>query len=413
MKSFAATFSTPKRRALLYVIITFILTWSVEFGVIWPLATSSTGPLSGFGMGGMSAGVYVLISSMMFMPMLGMLITRALTREGLYDAWIKPIGFKRTWPWWILAWLGPIALTAVGALICFIVFPADFDPSMSSVIASYQHMYAEQGMNVSDEQLRLALTSQVALVFVAPFMNFVSAFGEEWGWRGYLLPKLLESYKIVPTIILMSVIWGLWHLPLTLLGHNYGMNYVGYPFLGVLAMCWFCFVVGTFLSLVTLKTGTCLPAALAHGCVNGCASAGVLFTVSGGNALVGPAAVGVLGGAGFALFALITLFVLHKREKAGVVLLDRKSHIKPPKCERPMTPADLLGGERREAASEAPDTSSEAPDTSSEAPDASSKTPGAVLGEASGETTDKAPAQPAQSSIQRQPQTSQAKEAQR
>jgi len=38
--------------------------------------------------------------------------------------------------------------------------------------------------------------------------------GEEIGWRGFLLPRLLESFSAVKASIIVGVVWWLWHLPL-------------------------------------------------------------------------------------------------------------------------------------------------------------------------------------------------------
>lgn len=44
------------------------------------------------------------------------------------------------------------------------------------------------------------------------FLLLPVSFGEEYGWRGYLLPRLLPLGEIKGTIIL-GIIWAFWHLP--------------------------------------------------------------------------------------------------------------------------------------------------------------------------------------------------------
>lgn len=332
------------KRAIIFVAITFVLTWTVEFGVIWPAVASGTGTLSGYGMEGMSVMVYALITGMMFMPSVGVLLTRLITREGMRDAWLKPVRFRETWKWWVVAWLGTIALVVMAAVAYFVAFPGDFDPSMNMVVSTAMQAAEEQGVSLPEGQVRLALYVQLATLVVVPFVNILPAFGEEWGWRGYLMPKLLERFNVVPALLIMGVIWGLWHMPLTILGHNYGIGYAGYPVLGVVAMCWMCCSLGVFLSYLTLRTGTCIPAAIAHGFFNGSAAVGVLFSASGGNALVGPAATGVLGVAGFTVAAVLMLVSLRRRECSGapISVRDAADFRKPAKRsaspERPKEP---------------------------------------------------------------------------
>ena len=50
--------------------------------------------------------------------------------------------------------------------------------------------------------------------------NVLFTFGEEYGWRGYLLPRLLPLSEIRATL-LVALIWGPWHVPLLLAGLNY------------------------------------------------------------------------------------------------------------------------------------------------------------------------------------------------
>ena len=89
---------------------------------------------------------------------------------------------------------------------------------------------------------------------------------------------MLKQFKVVPALLLSGLIWGLWHAPLTVMGHNYGVGYPGYPFMGIFAMCLFCIAMGIILSYVTIKTKSCIPAIMGHGTLNGFASAGLMFT---------------------------------------------------------------------------------------------------------------------------------------
>jgi membrane protease YdiL (CAAX protease family) len=49
------------------------------------------------------------------------------------------------------------------------------------------------------------------------------ALGEEYGWRGYLMPRLLPLDEIRASL-LVGLIWSLWHLPALLAGVLYGGN---------------------------------------------------------------------------------------------------------------------------------------------------------------------------------------------
>jgi len=60
--------------------------------------------------------------------------------------------------------------------------------------------------------------------------TLVPAFGEEFGWRGYLLRHLAERYSLRRALLFQGLIWWAWHLP-TLIGM--GLQETGGPVSGV------------------------------------------------------------------------------------------------------------------------------------------------------------------------------------
>jgi membrane protease YdiL (CAAX protease family) len=101
-----------------------------------------------------------------------------------------------------------------------------------------------------------------ATLVAAPVMNGVLGFGEELGWRGYLLPKLMPLGKPVAYLVL-GVVWGLWHLPLILVGFAYPR-----PWPGVLMFIALTTTLGIYLNELTLRHRSCVLAGWAHGVFN-------------------------------------------------------------------------------------------------------------------------------------------------
>lgn len=125
----------------------------------------------------------------------------------------------------------------------------------------------------------------ILIQFSATLILIVSFFGEEWGWRGYMMPKLLEITSKPVAILVGGIIWGLWHAPLTVSGHNFGIDYVGYPYVGILLMCVFSTAVNSFLTLLTERTKSILPACICHG-VNNNLGATILLSIFASEAVL-------------------------------------------------------------------------------------------------------------------------------
>jgi membrane protease YdiL (CAAX protease family) len=190
---------------------------------------------------------------------------------------------------------------------------------------NYVGVKKEKGADYANEVARsIVISSAIAGFFLPPVLNLLTCFGEEWGWRGYLLPGLKELLGLKPAILISGVIWGLWHLPLTVMGHNYGLGYRGYPVSGILAMCCFCTVIGILFSYLFIRTGSILPSVFAHGALNGFASLGIYFTRDGGNPFIGPSVTGILSGMPFIICACIALKLLGDNPEEAKELSEEK-----------------------------------------------------------------------------------------
>lgn len=291
-----------KRRVIIFTGLALLLAW---VPCLWLMATGRAN----------EATVRTLVfSGCMFAPALASLLTRAITREGFGEMRLH-FHFRGNLRYYLAAWFGPSVFIAVGAALYFLVFPGQFDPKATAFAAQ---------VGVPAEQLRNLLLAQIALgVAAGPLINVVPALGEELGWRGYLLPRLLKVTTPAKAVLMSGVIWGIWHAPMIAMGHNYGTGYVLWPWAGIAAMTVFCVAVGIFLAWIAEKTDSAWPCAMAHAGLNAVAATAIYFTVAGGgNPFVGPLPTGVLGGIGFLACATVLFALLPKWLSANEATAD-------------------------------------------------------------------------------------------
>lgn len=96
-------------------------------------------------------------------------------------------------------------------------------------------------------------------VIIGPFLGLIIAFGEEYGWRGYLQSELTRLGRI-RGVFLLGVIWGIWHWPVIWMGYNYP----GQPVLGSLIMVIYCILLAYFLAYSVFKSQGIWIAAYLH-----------------------------------------------------------------------------------------------------------------------------------------------------
>lgn len=238
---------SDKKRLLIYLGLTFTISYAWFFianpdGSTWE------------GMGNMRQSFVAL--GMMF-PVICNVLTRVITKEGFKfrgeDNSYFGISFTdKKWICFIAACLVPWIVYETANVISLALAPDTFD--------------SEYYLSLDIEKRMLFLMPVYAIV--TGMVGSFAAFGEEGGWRGYMMPKLLKIMKRPAALITGGIIWGLWHAPLTCIGHNFGTDYPGFPYVGILKMCIFCTLMGIMLTYVTEMSGSVWPAAFMHAIFN-------------------------------------------------------------------------------------------------------------------------------------------------
>jgi membrane protease YdiL (CAAX protease family) len=231
--------------------------------------------------------------------------------------WISPLPHLRQatglrwgtkgsrWGWyWLFGLLGMtlfnIAAPFVGAV--FGVMPLDL--MHLSGLRAFFHATSggDQLLNqVSAQTIALAIvaTLPVQALLLTPF-----TFGEEWGWRGYLLPRLLPLGQW-RALFISGAIWGFWHAPLVLIGFDYPQHHL----LGVVLITVFGIIFGILLGWTRLATGSVWPAVLGHAAIDANQVAGGVYDLLPANAQVDTALGGLTGVTGWILPMLFIAFL--------------------------------------------------------------------------------------------------------
>lgn len=111
-------------------------------------------------------------------------------------------------------------------------------------------------------------------------VNALFALGEEYGWRGVLADELRPLGQAKATL-LTGILWGLWHAPIIMLGHNYGPSWQG----GILVMVTWTVPLSFLLTWARNRTGSVIAPAMLHGAFNGVVGV-FAYLIIGGNVLI-------------------------------------------------------------------------------------------------------------------------------
>lgn len=236
----------------------------------------------------------------MFTPLISASITQKLIfRQNI----MKPLGVSFLLNrWFLVALLLPaiLALGSTAASLCFPGVSLTVDPTEASFFEFLSNDFPEDrvatlSQSVTELPMHPFLLVLVTGTIAGLTINGIAGFGEELGFRGLLLREL-AGLGFWRASFAIGVIWGLWHLPFIIHGHNYP----GYPVAGVFMMTLWTVMFSPLMAYVCIRSNSVIPAAIMHGSLNGTVMAPFLV-LKGGNVLQ----VGVMGFAGMlVLFSL-------------------------------------------------------------------------------------------------------------
>ncbi|GAB2953140.1 CPBP family intramembrane metalloprotease [Micromonospora polyrhachis] len=136
-----------------------------------------------------------------FAPAIAAVVVRRwVTREGFGDAGLA-LRLRRSWPYYLLAWFGPLLLVAATVGLAGVLGLWDGDLSaLDDLVPGLPGWVA-----------LLALMAGVLLL--TPFY-----WGEEFGWTSYLRLRIFVDRPLL-SVTVTGLVWAVWHYPLAFLGY--------------------------------------------------------------------------------------------------------------------------------------------------------------------------------------------------
>jgi len=260
-----------------YVIITFFITYLMDAII--------------FLKGGLTyQNTFAFLIAMMFVPLIvSVILTKFYLKRKLSSFGINK---GKSIKYYLAAYLYPFLVIGLGVLLFAIMGFGTLRTDMDLIFPI---------------QYGIPIYIYLINYSIAPiFPNSIFAFGEEYGWRGYLQDLLLEKFSILKTLLITGVIWGLWHAPLIAMGYNYHQ----YPLPGVFLFTLWTIFVGIFFGWLKIKSKSVLTATLGHGAINAYVGFGIIFAQTNNQLLGVP--FGIPGLLAFFILALVFLWDLKR-----------------------------------------------------------------------------------------------------
>jgi membrane protease YdiL (CAAX protease family) len=169
--------STKRYYVLWYSVLVLVFTWGISFALFTDPELDTN-----------SIFVIIPIALAMFFPAILAFIFKRITYKNIKTKSqfsVKTLNKKSL----LFAVFYPI----VFILLCFVI----------SLILNIGEINYKKIPNPSD----------AIQVILSIFINMILLVGEEYGWRGYLLPELTKDYGKIKATVIVGIVWGLFHVP--------------------------------------------------------------------------------------------------------------------------------------------------------------------------------------------------------
>ena len=293
------------KKVLQFILLTFLISWSVGLAVY----------LLHIPYGSILFTVFIAFGFMPAPAYATLILQKLIYRESL-----KPYGFTLkniSWRWLLITTIGFTWFIVLGTFVVigilgnvFGIAPfgrIDFSEAafLHQVVLFTRGAFGEVPPHLPIPPGVIFLLSFVQGTIAGFTVSLPFTFGEELGWRGLLLRETQQAGFFRSNLII-GLVWGVWHAPIILQGHNYPAH----PLAGVFMMTLFTSVIAFPFAYCRFKSRTIFGPSALHGMFNALGGLTALFVV-GANPLLGF----VAGVAGIVVILLLNV---------GICLFDRE-----------------------------------------------------------------------------------------
>jgi hypothetical protein len=217
-----------------------------------------------------------VLLAVLYMP--GPALATFIVQKYIYKEGFKQYGWsfsKKAWKWILFTPLIFLALTILTFVIIGLLGNTNLIPEFGQIDFSQENVIlrlkelASSKINIDNIEIpeippkRLFPLMLLQGIIGGSTISLPFMFGEEFGWRGLML-KETKSLGFLKANIFIGFVWGIWHLPVILMGHNYSHH----PYIGIIMMILFTISVAPLFAYARIKTKSILGACMMHGMVN-------------------------------------------------------------------------------------------------------------------------------------------------